>query len=93
MKLRVGFPDLHDNQALLSLTGSLFCISFHRYGCLHNASGEVAILLPDVLQLAFAHMAGPLTWAIVAMRNSLVFHDFDKMTTLMMHASPAMVAW
>lgn len=32
-------------------------------------------------------------WAIVAMRNSLVFHDFDKMTTLMMHASPALVAW
>lgn len=27
------------------------------------------------------------------MRNSLVFHDFDKMTTLMMHASPAITAW
>jgi hypothetical protein len=27
------------------------------------------------------------------MRNSLVFHDFDKTTTLMMHASPAIVAW
>lgn len=27
------------------------------------------------------------------MRNSLVFHDTDKITTLMMHASPAMTAW
>lgn len=44
-------------------------------------------------RLAFAHMAGPLMWSIVAMRNSLVFHDADKMTTLMMHASPALLAW
>lgn len=27
------------------------------------------------------------------MRNSLVFHDFEKTTTLMMHASPAITAW
>lgn len=32
-------------------------------------------------------------WSIVAMRNSLVFHDGDKITTLMMHASPALSAW
>lgn len=38
-------------------------------------------------------MTGPLMWAIVAMRNSLVFHDGDKITTLMMHASPALCAW
>lgn len=38
-------------------------------------------------------MTGPLMWSIVAMRNSLVFHDGDKITTLMMHASPALSAW
>lgn len=32
-------------------------------------------------------------WSILAMRNSLVFHDSDKVTTLMMHASPALTAW
>lgn len=46
-----------------------------------------------VLQLAFAQMSGPLLWAILAMRNSMVFHDPDRMTTLMMHSSPALVAW
>lgn len=33
---------------------------------------------PLLRRLAFAHMAGPLMWSIVAMRNSLVFHDVDK---------------
>lgn len=44
-------------------------------------------------KLFFAYGSGPLLWSILAMRNSLVFHDFDKMTTLMMHASPAITAW
>jgi hypothetical protein len=44
-------------------------------------------------KMAFAYSAGPLMCSIIAMRNSLVFHDFDKTTTLMMHASPAIVAW
>ncbi len=44
-------------------------------------------------QLAFGQMSGYLTWAIVAMRNSLVFHDLDKITTLFMHISPALVGW
>lgn len=44
-------------------------------------------------KMAFAYGAGPLMCSILAMRNSLVFHDFDKTTTLMMHASPAIVAW
>lgn len=41
----------------------------------------------------FAVCSGPLMWSILAMRNSLVFHDMDKITTLMMHASPALTAW
>ena len=52
-------------------------------------------LLPEPRkpQFCFAVMTGPLMWSIVAMRNSLVFHDGDKITTLMMHASPAISAW
>jgi hypothetical protein len=48
---------------------------------------------PVVRKAAFSMMAGPLQWSILAMRNSLVFHDFDKITTLMMHSSPALVAF
>lgn len=87
---------------------------------------------PAPPQFSFAIMTGPLMWSIVAMRNSLVFHDGarlqaaaaclagaqcvgkshcsyhsslthrlpaavgpagDKITTLMMHASPAICAW
>lgn len=44
-------------------------------------------------RLAFSVCAGPLMWSILAMNNSLVFHDVDKVTTLMMHASPALTAW
>lgn len=44
-------------------------------------------------KLTFAYGAGPLMWSILAMRNSLVFHSVDHMTTLMMHASPAITAW
>lgn len=44
-------------------------------------------------RFSFAVMSGPLMWSIVAMRNSLVFHSGDKITTLMMHASPALSAW
>lgn len=44
-------------------------------------------------KLSFAFASGPLMWSIMAMRNSLVFHDVDKSTTLMMHASPAIAVW
>ena len=30
------------------------------------------------LQIVFAQVAGPLTWSIVALRNSLVLHSLDK---------------
>jgi hypothetical protein len=41
----------------------------------------------------FGLVAGPLTWSIVALRNSLVLHSLDQMTSLFMHASPALVVW
>ncbi len=31
-----------------------------------------------LLQIVFAMVAGPLTWSIVALRNSLVLHSLDK---------------
>lgn len=35
-----------------------------------------------VLQMVFAQVAGPLTWSIVALRNSLVLHSLDKASLL-----------
>jgi len=58
-----------------------------------DASGKPTLATFAWLQFSFAVMTGPLMWSIVAMRNSLVFHDGDKITTLMMHASPAITAW
>jgi hypothetical protein len=40
------------------------------------------LLLPwPVLQVVFAFNTGPLTWSIAAFRNSLVFHDLDRVRT------------
>lgn len=53
-------------------------------------------LLPDwalLQQVTFAFNTGPLTWTILAFRNSLVFHDLDKVTSLFLHLVPAFVSW
>uniref|UniRef100_A0A7S0YL22 Glycerophosphocholine acyltransferase 1 n=1 Tax=Polytomella parva TaxID=51329 RepID=A0A7S0YL22_9CHLO len=44
-------------------------------------------------KITFAFDTGPLTLAIVAFRNSLVFHDVDKVTSIFMHIVPAMASW
>mmetsp|Transcript_9932 Transcript_9932/g.29823 ORF Transcript_9932/g.29823 Transcript_9932/m.29823 type:complete len:356 (+) Transcript_9932:110-1177(+) len=41
----------------------------------------------------FGLVAGPLTWSIVALHNSLVLHSLDQMTSLFMHSSPALVIY
>lgn len=41
----------------------------------------------------FALSSGPLMGSIGAFRNSLVFHDLDKMTSLFIHLWPAALAW
>lgn len=46
---------------------------------------------PLVFQVAFLSAVGPLGWAIVAWRNSLVFHDLEKITTLLVHLMPPLV--
>ena len=42
----------------------------------------LACFLASVPQATFAFNTGPLTWSILAFRNSLVFHDIDKARTL-----------
>ncbi|KAI9218157.1 hypothetical protein BC828DRAFT_360383 [Blastocladiella britannica] len=41
-----------------------------------------------LFNLLFACSHGPLAWAIVTWRNSLVFHSLDKMTSVFIHLSP-----
>ncbi|PNH06846.1 hypothetical protein TSOC_006751 [Tetrabaena socialis] len=53
-------------------------------------------LLPTWAPLAkvtFAYNTGPLAWSILTFRNSLVFHDLDKVTSLFLHLVPALVSW
>ncbi|KAG1659601.1 hypothetical protein FOA52_013947 [Chlamydomonas sp. UWO 241] len=44
-------------------------------------------------KLVFALMAGVLTPATIATRNSFVLHSVDKMTSLFQHLTPTIVAW
>eukprot|EP00879_Flechtneria_rotunda_P015404 GHRR01016106.1.p1 GENE.GHRR01016106.1~~GHRR01016106.1.p1 ORF type:complete len:374 (+),score=84.39 GHRR01016106.1:50-1171(+) len=44
-------------------------------------------------KVTFAYNTGPLTWSIVAFRNSLVYHDLDKVTSVFLHLAPACVTW
>jgi len=44
-------------------------------------------------QIIFALSTGPLCVAIVMWRNSLVFHDLDKITSVFIHIFPPLVAY
>eukprot|EP00899_Mesostigma_viride_P008243 jgi/Mesvir1/1741/Mv21192-RA.1 len=53
-------------------------------------------LLPQnglFFNVLFVYTSGPLALSIIAFRNSLVFHSLDKMTSVFMHLSPALVTW
>ena len=43
--------------------------------------------------LSFVNSNGPLLWAIITWRNSLVFHDLDKVTSVFIHAFPPLVTF
>lgn len=43
---------------------------------------------PHLFILNLANSMGPLLWAIVTWRNSLVFHDIDKITSVFIHIFP-----
>jgi hypothetical protein len=42
-------------------------------------------------KVVFIYTNGPLTWAIVIWRNSLVFHDYDKITSVYIHLLPSIL--
>ena len=42
-------------------------------------------------RVCFIYANGPLTWAIVIWRNSLVFHDYDKITSVYIHFLPSLL--
>jgi len=48
---------------------------------------------PYLFETTFILSNGPLIWAVVAWRNSLVFHDIDKMTSLFIHVAPPLVTF
>ena len=41
----------------------------------------------------FAFANGPLAWAIMTWRNSLVFHDVDKITSTFIHLAPPLLSF
>lgn len=50
---------------------------------------------PDstLFQMLFLLCNGPLCWAIVMWKNSIVFHDWDKMFSFIIHYHPALVTY
>lgn len=48
-------------------------------------------VLPILFRAVFIFCFGPLTWAVVMWRNSLVYHDFDRMTSIYIHILPGML--
>ena len=48
---------------------------------------------PAAWQTLFISSSGPVLLAIVAWRNSLVFHSLDKVTSVYIHLFPALLAW
>eukprot|EP01065_Artemidia_motanka_P006918 TRINITY_DN1337_c0_g1_i2.p1 TRINITY_DN1337_c0_g1~~TRINITY_DN1337_c0_g1_i2.p1 ORF type:complete len:499 (+),score=164.73 TRINITY_DN1337_c0_g1_i2:56-1498(+) len=46
-----------------------------------------------LFRVCFVFGNGPLGWAIVAWRNSLVFHSFDKVTSVYIHTYPMLLTF
>ena len=46
-----------------------------------------------VFRAVFSFSCGPLAWAIVLFRNSLVLHSLDMVTSVLVHGSPLIVVW
>merc|ERR1740121_2096756 len=41
----------------------------------------------------FATATGPLSWAVLALGNGLVFHSIERSASLFIHLTPCLVAW
>lgn len=48
---------------------------------------------PELFLLNFANANGPLMSAVITWRNSLVFHDLDKITSVFIHTLPFLVTY
>ncbi|XP_046346230.2 glycerophosphocholine acyltransferase 1-like isoform X2 [Haliotis rufescens] len=48
---------------------------------------------PEFFCVLFALANGPITWALVLFRNSLVFHSFDKTVSIYIHLMPALLSF
>ncbi|KAF0977873.1 hypothetical protein FDP41_003195 [Naegleria fowleri] len=48
---------------------------------------------PQLFALTFANNNGPILFAIVFWRNSLVFHDWDKLTSCFIHTFPPLISF
>ncbi|KAN0024693.1 hypothetical protein ACTFIV_009102 [Dictyostelium citrinum] len=48
---------------------------------------------PNLFKLVFALSNGPLAWGTIVWRNSLVFHDVDKLTSVFIHLCPPIVTY
>lgn len=60
-----------------------------------NVLSAIGMVYPEpwFLKLNFVFANGPLAWAILAWRNSLVFHSVDKITSVFIHAFPALLTY
>lgn len=63
-----------------------------------NALGFLLVLtplgrFPAAWHTLFITSTGPVMFAIVAWRNSLVFHSLDKVTSVYIHLFPALLSW
>lgn len=67
-----------------------YCYSVNALGLIH------LFVMPDsvwVFMLFFLSACGPLAWAIVVWRNSLVLHDLEKVTSVFIHMMPPLLAY
>eukprot|EP01132_Coremiostelium_polycephalum_P000772 gene772-957_t len=48
---------------------------------------------PSLFKLVFSLSNGPLAWGTIVWRNSLVFHDVDKLTSVFIHLCPPIVTY
>jgi len=67
-----------------------FLLLFYLFGHTYILGSSVT---PSLFKLVFALTNGPLAWGTVVWRNSLVFHDVDKLTSVVLHLCPPIVSY
>ncbi|GAM21974.1 hypothetical protein SAMD00019534_051490 [Acytostelium subglobosum LB1] len=66
-----------------------FLLLFYMFGHQY-VLGNVS---PAFFKLVFALSNGPLAWGCIVWRNSMVFHDVDKLTSVFIHLCPPIVTY